>query len=217
MKLIFFGSDDFASAHLEHLIKCGYNIPACVTHPDRQKGRGMKDFFSPVKECALRHKITVLQPTDLKESSFIDDLKTYNVELFIVIAYGQILPSSIFKIPRLCALNVHASLLPRYRGAAPINWAIINGDKKTGLSIIKMNASLDAGDILAKEVINVAPKMTAIDLRLKMMDMGPPMLDRAIQSIKNKTAKFISQDSKGVTHAPKLTKELGAINWQKSA
>jgi len=217
MNLIFFGSDDFAAIHLEYLIERGYKIPVCVTHPDRQKGRGMKDFASPVKECALRHKIPVLQPSNLRESSLIEELKAYNVQLFIVIAYGQILSSSFLKIPRACALNVHASLLPKYRGAAPINWAIINGERETGLSIIRMTPALDAGDILAEETIAITPQMTAVELRAKMMAIGPGMLDRAIQLIEDKKAKFIAQDKTKVTYAPKLTKEMGAIDWKKGA
>src|SRR5207249_4427189 len=125
MKIIFFGSDDFAARHLEELIGSSHDIVAVVTQPDRPKGRGLAVVSSPVKDCAAKYKIPVLQPEDLKEKSFIDELESYNCDLFVVIAYGRILPSELLQVPYVCAVNVHGSLLPKYRGAAPINWAII--------------------------------------------------------------------------------------------
>jgi methionyl-tRNA formyltransferase len=215
MKIIFFGSDDFALIHLEALAS-EHEIVACVTQPDKPKGRGMHLVPSPIKEWALKNKKPVLQPDRIKDPDLLSQLKEFQADLFIVIAYGKILPSELLQIPKICAINVHASLLPKYRGAAPINWAIINGEKETGLTIMKMSAALDAGDIIVQEKIKIEDKDTAATLREKLMKLGAPLLLKALQSITNHKA-WIEQDSKQMTYAPKLTKELGAIDWNKPA
>ncbi len=217
MKIIFFGSDDFALVHLEALARSEHKVVACVTQPDKPKGRGMQTVVSPIKTWALENKVPILQPDVIKDPQFIEKIKEFKSDLFVVIAYGKFLPAVLLKVPSIASLNVHGSLLPLYRGAAPINWAIINGDKTSGLSIIKMNPSMDAGDILAQKTISIDPKDTAPTLRMKMMQAGPALLLETIGLLKNNKAKFVAQDSKKITLAPKLTKELGKIDWQKPA
>jgi len=219
VRIIFFGSDDFAAVHLEKLLASGFDVCACVAPPDKAKDRGMKVKFSPVKEIGARENIPVFQPETVKDKSFIEELKFFNSDLFIVIAYGKILPNDIFAIPKLFAVNVHGSLLPRYRGAAPVNWAIINGEKETGLSIIKMNAAMDAGDIIAQQRMEISPSDTAVTLREKMMRQGPEFLAKTIIDLKRgaKSVMLIVQNEQDVTWAPKLTKELGKIDWNQTA
>ena len=217
MKLIFFGSDDFAAVNLNGLLAAGFEVVACVTQPDRPQGRGLKVLSSPVKEIALKHRIPLLQQENLKDSVFFDDLKAFDSDLFVVIAYGKILPAEVLQIPRLFAVNVHGSLLPRYRGAAPINWAIINGDAETGISIIRMNTKMDAGEIIAQEKIPIRDDDTSITLRAKMADLSSRCLCRAIPLLEKGTLAFTRQDEQSVTFAPKLSRELGQIDWQKPA
>jgi len=217
MKIIFFGSDEFAAGHLEYLLNYPYYVEVCITQPDKAKGRGMKVTMSPVKQCAKKKDMTVLQPDDLKDPSLISQLKNYEPDLFIVIAYGKKLPPEILAIPPLGAINVHGSLLPQYRGAAPINWAIINGEKETGITIIKMNETMDGGEILSQLHINVDPDETALTLKTKMAEIGPGFLLETIEKIKKNKILSIHQDDKSATLAPKLTKELGRIDWGKSA
>ena len=215
MKIIFFGSDDFAEAHLKSLVDSEHEVLACVTPPDRPKGRGMKVAVSPVKERAEENRIPVWQPASLKEPSFIKDLKGLQGGLFVVIAYGKFLPTEVLEIPPHGAINVHASLLPKYRGAAPINWAVINGEQETGISVIKINEEMDAGDVLAQMAMNIEKDDTAPTLRVRMMSEGPAFLLRTIDGLPNCAAQ--AQDHSDVTFAPKLTKELGRIDWAKSS
>ena len=217
MKIIFFGSDDFAAVHLEALFKSDHQILLCVTPPDKPQGRGMKITDNPVKETALKSNCWVVQPDDITDRGLIDRLTKLQADLFVVIAYGKILPQKVLDIPKLYPINVHGSLLPNYRGAAPINWAIIKGETKSGISIIKMNAKMDAGDILAREELTIGDKDTAVDLRQRMMEVGPAFLVKTIDNIARTAINMIPQDPNSVTFAPKLTKELGRIDWKKSA
>lgn len=217
MKIVFFGSDDFALTNLEALLASKHEIVACVTQPDKPKGRGLKVSESPLKDCALKHKIPVLQPTDLKDPAIVKQLKTYNSDLFVVIAYGKILPVEILQIPRTFSINVHGSLLPKYRGAAPINWAIINGEKETGVSIIKMNPQMDAGDILTQAKIPIEEKDDAGTLRAKLADLSAKKLIESILAIAKNSYVLSPQDHSKATLAPKLTKELGLIDWAQPA
>jgi methionyl-tRNA formyltransferase len=216
MKIIFFGSDDFAQQHLESLIDAGYDVAACVTQPDRAKNRGMKIVFSPIKECAVVNDIAVLQPTDLSDSEFLAELRGMGADLFVVIAYGRFLPEDVLSIPHQGSINVHGSYLPQYRGAAPINWAIINGDKETGVSIIKLNVGMDAGDIVAQRKMKIKDDDTSISLRQRMIEEGKQLLLDTILTM-GKELKGRSQDLQKVTFAPKLTKEMGKIDWNKPA
>lgn len=216
MKIIFFGSDDFALVHLEALSK-EHEILACVTQPDKPKGRGMHLSQSPIKEWAIKHNVPVLQPERIKDEALQAQLKKYNSELFIVIAYGKILPPELLKIPTICAINVHGSLLPKYRGAAPINWAIINGESETGLTIMKMSPTLDAGDSIVQEKIKIEDKDSAATVRAKMMAAGPQVLLKTLRLLKDNKYTLIPQNDKDVTYASKLTKEMGEIDWNKPA
>jgi len=217
MKIIFFGSDDFANEHLKKLLGGGEEVVACVAPPDKAKGRGMKLLSSPVKETASKHKIPVLQPEKIGETGFMKQLKDLNPDLFIVIAYGKILPQKILDIPHRGAFNVHASLLPSYRGAAPINWAMIRGETVTGITVIKMSARLDAGDILLQEKIPIHPEDHAVTLRQRMMTFGPDVLLKSLKLLKEGKHKLTRQNEDKVTYAPKLEKGMGRINWEDAA
>ena len=217
MNIIFFGSDNFAAAHLQSLIGSRHNVVACVTQPDRPKGRGMKVVISEIKEWAQTNKIPILQPNTLKEDGLVAKLKEFQSDVFVVIAYGRFLPPEILNIPSLGAINVHASLLPQYRGAAPINWAIINGEKETGLSIIKLIEEMDAGDILAQRKMPIADDDTSMTLRAKMIKEGPSLLKKTLDELSENRCTPVAQDHSKATFAPKLIKELGIIQWAKQA
>ena len=215
MKIIFFGSDDFAERHLRALLDSSHQVTACVTQPDRPKNRGMKMVLSPIKICAQEYNIPVLQPITMKDENFINQLKQYNADIFIVIAYGRILTQEILNIPPLGCINVHGSLLPQYRGAAPINWVIIDGYKKTGLSIIQMDAGMDSGDILSQCHLTILPEDTSATLRLRMMKKGAELLLETLDKYHEITPQ--KQEESQVTLAAKLTKDLGRIDWKQSA
>ncbi len=217
MKIIFFGSDDFALINLEALVRSEHQVVACVTQPDKAKGRGLKVSFSPIKECALKNQLPIFQPLQLKDQSFIEQLKSYQSDLFVVVAYGKILPIEVLSVPYLCCMNVHGSLLPKYRGAAPINWALINAEEETGISIIKMNTAMDGGDLFAQAKIRIGPDENAGSLRRKMADLGADLLLKTINSLEKNAYTLAAQDSSKVTFAPKLTKGLGWIDWSKDA
>lgn len=219
MKIVFYGSDDFAFEHFQALVRSEHEVCACVTQPDKAKGRGMRVIFSEIKQFALDQSIPVFQPEDLSAEDFVAGLKKMNADLFVVIAYGRFLPEDVLNIPRYFSINVHGSLLPRYRGAAPINWAIINGEKETGLSIIRMNAKMDAGDILATKTIMISEKTTALSLREEMKQVGPDFLVQTIGDIEAQKGEvsFIPQDPAEVTFASKIQKDTGKIDWCCSA
>lgn len=217
MQIVFFGSDDFAAEHLKAIIASSHKVLACVTPPDRAKGRGMKLNMSPIKELALQHHIPVLQPEKVKDPVFFEELKKYPANLYVVIAYGQILPAAMLDIPTEGAINVHPSLLPKYRGAAPINWAVINGDKQTGLTIFRLDTGMDSGAMLFQKVISIHPDDTAITLRKHMMDISPEFLIKSLTQMRNGEFHDIIQKQEEVTLAPKLTKSLGLIDWYQSA
>jgi len=217
MKIIFFGSDDFAVEHLGALCAAGWNVVACVTQPDKPKGRHLALSPSPVKAFAIPKKIPVLQPSLLKDKDFINELKNYLPDLFVVVAYGKILPPEILLIPKVFCVNIHGSLLPKYRGAAPINWAIINGEKKTGVTAIKMNSKMDAGEMITKKEVAIEESDTAVTLRAKMAKAGSGLLLDVLKSIEAKSFKLAAQDEKSATLASKLTKEMGHIDWKKPA
>ena len=217
MKLIFFGSDDFALTNLEALMGARAGVVAVVTQPDRKKGRGMKVSEPVIKTYAQKHKLPVLQPEDVADDEFLAALKKFEADLFVVIAYGRILPKSVLSIPRTFAVNVHGSLLPKYRGAAPVNWAIINGDTQTGVTVIKMNERMDAGEIISSKAVAIDAADTAGSLRLKMAQESAKLLLETIERIKHLNYSLTKQDLSQVTHASKVTKELGLITWSDEA
>lgn len=217
MKIIFFGSDDFAVAHLKGLLDNGHEVDACVAPPDRARGRGMDVQLSPVKAFALEHNIPVVQPENFQNIEMIEGLKEFEADIFVVIAYGRILPQVVLDIPEFGSINVHGSLLPKYRGAGPINWAIINGETETGLSIIRMNARMDAGDVISQKVVKIHHDETSITLREKLKKAGVGLLNQTLDKIENGKAEYVRQDESEVTYAPKLTKEMGRIDWSQPA
>ena len=217
MRILFFGSDDFAAVCLKELLNSSLKIAACISGPDTRQGRGMKVSLSPIKEIALDHNITCLQPESLKDPGVIEELKSFQADVFVVVAYGRILPQAVLDIPKLFCVNVHGSLLPQYRGAAPVNWAIINGDKQTGVTVQKMALQLDAGDIISQEAMPILLDMTADILRMKMADVGAKLLVKTLKSIADGKYSLKAQDEFRVTVASKLTKEMGKIHWNESA
>jgi methionyl-tRNA formyltransferase len=217
LKIVFFGSDDFAAAHLPVLLDAGYDVAACVTPPDKPRGRGMPVEDLPVKRLAQSRGVTVFQPPDLRSPEIAATLAGTGADLFVVIAYGRLLPQKILDIPSRGAVNVHGSLLPKYRGAAPVNWAIINGETETGVSVIQMNARMDAGDILGRIVVPIDARDTSVSLRRKLMEAGQRLLPEIVEQIAGGRAAPVKQDDARATLAPKLTRELGRIDWRDSA
>lgn len=217
MNIIFFGSSRFAVPSLDALVKAGHTISCVVTQPDRRKGRGLHVEGTPVKTAALRAGFEVLQPAVLNAPGPHDVLSHYAADLFIVIAYGQILSGDILGIPAMGAINAHASLLPRYRGAAPINWAIIKGEQETGVTIIRMNTRMDAGDILLREVCPIAEDDTAVTLEEKLARISARLIVQAVSFVAAGLCRLMPQDARQVVLAPKLRKETGLIHWDKPA
>jgi methionyl-tRNA formyltransferase len=217
MRIIFFGSDDFAAVHLTQLLESDHVIVACVTQPDKPKGRGMKVAESPIKTIAAKRKISLLQPASLKDDALLADLKSLEADAFVVVAYGKILPESVLSIPKIFCVNVHGSLLPKYRGAAPINWAIINGDVETGVTVMKMSPILDAGEIILQAKMAIAIDDTAACLRGRMAQLGAVTLLQALNQIERQEHRLIRQDLALVSYAPKMTKELSHISWGEPA
>lgn len=216
MNIVFFGTSKFAVTCLERLLTSGHEVSLVVTRPDRQKGRSLKMSPPPVKEAVISKGIKVIQP-ERPDQNLIGELKKVNADIFVVIAYGHILKKEILGLPKYFSINVHTSLLPKYRGAAPVNWAIINGEKKTGVSIIKMNEFMDAGDIIAKKEIGIGPMDDALSVDERLADVGKELLIEALKSIENGSVKFEKQDDKEATIARKLVKQDGLIDWQLSA
>jgi methionyl-tRNA formyltransferase len=217
MRIVFFGSDDFAAVHLTRLLDSKHDVLACVTQPDRPKGRGMKVAESPIKAIAKAKQIPLLQPASLKDEALLTQLQEFNADIFVVVAYGKILPENVLSIPKIFCVNVHGSLLPKYRGAAPINWAIINGDIETGVTVMKMSQILDAGEIIRQAKMAIAPEDTAACLRERMAQLGAETLIEALDDIQAGSHRLLRQDLALVSYAPKLTKELSHISWTESA
>lgn len=219
MKIVFFGTSDFAVASLRQLIGSGHEVVALVTQPDRKKGRSLKISPPPTKVLALTRDITVYQPENASSAESVEYLKSLKADLFVVVAFGQILKKEVLEIPGFFAINLHGSVLPKYRGAAPTNWAIINGDKSSGITIIKMNEKLDEGDIILKRECAIEPEDTNITLSEKLSDMGSEELLKTVDMIDKKAGKVdpVKQDDSKATYAPKLNKELGQIRWNEAA
>jgi len=217
MNIVFFGSDNFAAPSLKALLTSAHKISCVVTQPDRKKGRAFHLQATPIKRSAYTSGIEIYQPEAANAGESIEFLKTLSPDLFIVIAYGQILSQEILSIPKIFAINVHASNLPKYRGAAPINWAIINGERITGITIIKMTQELDAGPIILQETAEIRDEDTVITLEEKLSKKAAQLLIDSLKSIEDKTYNLTEQDEDKVSSAPKLKKEDGLINWERSA
>ena len=217
MNIVFFGTSEFAIPILRWLIDSRHEVLAVVTQPDRQKGRRLKISPPPTKVLAQAKNISVYQPGDASGRDSINYLKKLNADLFVVVAFGQILKKEILEIPKIYSINIHGSLLPKYRGAAPTNWTIINGDKTSGVTIIKMNEKMDEGDIILKKEIAVDKDDTNITLSEKLSDLGADALDETIKLIETGKAKLIKQEDSAATYAPKLKKKDGLIDWNEPA
>lgn len=216
-RIIFMGTPAFAVPSLQALIDHGENVVAVVSQPDRPKGRGRKLSPTPVKELALAHNIPVLQPTKIRTAEFLDELRAYQPDLFVVTAYGRILPGTLLNLPPLGTINVHGSLLPKYRGAAPVQWAILRGEKETGITIMQMDEGMDTGDILLPRPLTIEPDDTAASLATKMAHLGGQALIEALDLLKAGKLPRQKQDDSLATDAPPLTKEMGVIDWNRSA
>ena len=214
MNIVFMGTPDFAQEALSAINNAGHNILAVVTNPDRPKGRGMKMIFSPVKEYAVNNNLQVLQPEKIrKNTDFIDTIKSLEPDVISVVAYGKILPKEILKIPKLGCINVHASLLPKYRGAAPIQWAVINGDKTTGVTTMYMDEGMDTGDMILTKEVQIGENETTGELWDRLAKIGGELLVETLKQIENGTAPRIPQES-DFTMAPMLDKQMSKIDWE---
>jgi len=217
LKILFMGTPEFAVAPLEALIENGYNIIAVITAQDKLQGRGRKPKSSPVKDCAVKHDIPVLQPPNLKHPDFIETLKSYQADLQVVVAF-RMLPEVVWSMPTMGTFNLHASLLPDYRGAAPINWAIINGETKTGVTTFFLKHEIDTGSVLFQEEVPILPEDNLGDLYEKLMQKGSKLVVKTLDAIaKDEIQPKVQDERKAMNHAPKIFKETGEINWNQSA
>ena len=217
MKIIFLGSAHFATPALDALIKAGHKILGVVTQPDKKKGRHLHLGVTDVKALALQAGLKVFQPEDINSPSSVELLKSLNPDLFVIVAYGQMLSQEVLDIPKVFPLNIHASLLPKYRGAAPINWAIIRGEERSGVTIMQVIRKMDSGAIIMQKEIAIHGGDDAVLLELKLRDLGAKLLLESMQAIKNNDYKLIAQDENKVSFAPKLKKSDGLIDWSRSA
>jgi methionyl-tRNA formyltransferase len=213
MRLAFLGTPEFAIPTLEKLVASPHEIVCVITQPDRPKGRSQEPARSPVKEAALRHGLPVFQPERIRRPESVEFLKGLRVDIMVLVGYGQIIPQSIIDIPPHGILNVHASLLPKYRGAAPVQWAIVNGETRTGVTIMRIDAGLDTGDILLQAGTEIAPEEDAVELSARLAGMGADLLLRVLKEM----PAGIPQDNSAATLAPILKKEDGAIDWRRPA
>lgn len=217
MKIIFMGTPEFSVPTLKALINSEHEVVACYTQPDRPKGRGKKVIMTPVKEVCLEANIPVYQPKRIRNEADVNDFKEIEADVAVVIAYGQILPKSILEYPKYGCINIHASLLPKLRGAAPYQWAVINGDSVTGITTMQMDSGIDTGDMLMKMVINIEPDETAGSLHDKLMVSGGELLLQTLEGIESCSIEPIQQNNEDASKAPMLDKNFGKIDWTKSA
>ena len=210
------GTPDFARTILERLVTDGHEICGVFTQPDKPRNRN-KVTPSPVKEYALTQNLPVFQPVTMRDGTALEDLKALAPDLAVVAAYGRILPEEILSLPPMGCINVHASILPKYRGAAPINWAILNGDKETGVTIMHMAKECDAGDMILVKKQPIRPDETAEELFSDLAALGADAISEAIEQIRNGTAQRVPQDAEQATHAPMLSRELSPIDWTRSS
>lgn len=217
MRIIFMGTPDFSVGTLEALIEAGHEIALVVTQPDKPKGRGGKMQYTPVKEVAAEHGIPVYQPRRIREPECIEELRKYNADIMVVIAFGQILPKEILEMTPYGCINVHASLLPKYRGAAPIQWAVINGEKVSGVTTMQMNEGLDTGDMILKTEVVLDEKETGGSLHDKLAAAGAKLCVETLKALEEKTATWEAQGESTTEYAKMLDKKMGDIDWNQSA
>ena len=216
MRIVFMGTPDFAAASLKKLIDEKYDIAAVFTQPDKPRDRGMKLSYSPVKELALENNIPVYQPTKLRDGTATELIKSLRPDILVVVAYGRILPDDMLEVPKYGAINVHASLLPKYRGAAPIQWAVLNGDKITGVTTMYLASEMDTGDIIYTAETEIGEFETSGELFDRLMVMGAELLDRTLRDIEAGTAPRTPQDHSKASYVKMLDKSLSHIEWAKT-
>lgn len=217
MKIVFMGTPDFAVGALEAIVKEGYEVAAVVTQPDKPKGRGKEVQMTPVKACALRHGIPVLQPVKIREEEAMERLSKFEADIFVVAAFGQLLPEKVLQMARLGCVNIHASLLPKYRGAAPIQWAILNGEKETGITLMRMDKGLDTGDMLMKRAVPIGERETGDSLHDKLCAAGAELIVEALPKIEKGELIPEKQREEEASYVGMLKKSLGLIDWTKGA
>tara|TARA_B100001059_G_scaffold128320_2_gene128215 strand:+ start:12069 stop:13007 length:939 start_codon:yes stop_codon:yes gene_type:complete len=216
LRIVFMGTPDFATESLKRLVENNYNIVGVVTTPDRPAGRGQKIKFSSVKEYAVSQNLQVLQTEKLKNPQFIDELKNLEADLFVVVAF-RMLPEIVWRLPTKGTFNLHGSLLPRYRGAAPINWAVINGDKETGVTTFFIEKDIDTGNIIFQEKLSISDKDTAGNIHDKLMHIGSELVCKTIDAIESNKAPNSPQLNETATHAPKIFKADCKVNWEENS
>lgn len=217
MNIVFMGTPEFAVPCLDALLKAGHQVSAVFTQPDKPKGRGYKLTPPPVKELALQKNISVFQPTTLKDGVALEEIKKVNPDLIVVVAYGKILPKEILSFPKYGCVNVHASLLPKYRGAGPIQWSILNGEEETGVTTMYMAEGLDTGDMLEKEAIKIGENETADELHDRLSELGAKLIVSTVEKLENKEITPVKQNDQESSYAPMLSKELSLIDFKESA
>ena len=217
MRILFMGTPEFAVASLHRLVEEGHTICGVLTQPDKPRNRGHKVTFSPVKEYALSVGLDVYQPVTLRDEAALELVKGLAPELTVVAAYGKLLPEAILEVPPLGSINVHSSLLPKYRGAAPINWAILNGEETTGVSIMYMAKALDAGDVILQKSTPIGPDEDAPALTTRLAQLGAEALSETVAALAAGTAARMPQNEAEMTYAPMLGREFSAMDWTRSA
>lgn len=213
MRIVFMGTPDFSVPTLEALVEAGHEVVGVVTQPDKPKGRGKAVLMTPVKEKAIELSIPVYQPVKAREESFIETLREINPDVCVVIAFGQILPKAILDIPRYGCVNIHASLLPRYRGAAPLQWVVLNGEKETGITTMMMDVGMDTGDMLEKTVVPIDRKETYGSIHDKLSVLGGELIVSTLAKIEDGTIISTPQKDEEATYTKKIVKSMGEIDW----
>lgn len=217
MRIVFMGTPEFAVASLRQLVEDGHEVCGVFTQPDKPKNRGHRLSSSPVKEFALTNKLPVFQPISMRDSESLAIVQELRPDLIVVAAYGKILPEEILSVPHYGSINVHSSLLPKYRGAAPINWAILDGEEETGVSIMHMVRALDAGDIILQKSTSIGAEENAQMLTIRLAELGAEALSEAVRALERGTASRTPQDETRQTYAPMLSKEMSPVDWNRSA
>ena len=217
MRILFMGTPEFAVASLKRLVEDGHDICGVFTQPDKPKNRGHKLMFSPVKEYALAQNLEVYQPLKMRDGEALGIVESLAPELIVVAAYGRILPEEILNAPQYGSINVHSSLLPKYRGAAPINWAILDGEAETGVSIMYMAKELDAGDVILQKTTPIGPDENAQELTARLAELGAEALSETVRALADGTATRTPQDGSLQTYASMLTREMSPVDWTRSA
>ena len=217
MRIVFMGTPDFSVPALKALVEAGHQVIAVVTQPDKPKGRGKEVQMTPVKIQAMEYGIPVYQPAKVREASFVEVLKGLEADVYVVIAFGQILPKAVLELPKYGCINIHASLLPKYRGAAPIQWCVIDGERETGITTMMMDVGLDTGDMLEKAVIPIEEKETGGSLHDKLSMAGGDLILSTLKKLEESTLVRTPQTDEGTCYAKMLTKSLGDIDWNQGA